>query len=206
MDLHDFRRQWQQQPTPAGCAADEAALRALLTESPTSPVTRMLRNARHEIIWTIITVGLTLAGLLFVGLPWIRPLGVLLLTSAVLMGYYYYHKLRALSRLGTTDGPLRGQVARQLRTLRRLLRLYYRLTMATLVVMGSFLLFSAYTHLPHLFRGDARTLWQQSLWLALTALVTGLLVHWLTRYHLQHQYGRHLDRLEGVLRELEETQ
>ena len=204
MELDDFRRQWQQQPAPVRPAPDEATLRALLTQPSTSPVARMLRNARQEIISTVVMMALTMAVLLSISLPWLRPLGFLLLTSSVLMGLYYYRKLRVLHRLGTAGGALRGQVQRQLQSLRSLLRLYYQLTMATLVIMGSFLLYSAYAHLPQLLRGDAGTLWRRGLWLGLTALIAGLVVHWITRYHLQSQYGRHLDQLEAALHELEE--
>ncbi|GAA4018406.1 hypothetical protein GCM10022408_35220 [Hymenobacter fastidiosus] len=203
MELDDLRRQWQQQPAPDSAAPDEAALRALLTQPSTSPVARMLRNARQEIISTVLILALTMVGLQFVHLPWMRPFGLLLLTASVLMGYYYYHKLRVLQRLGTTTTALRGHLEQQLQSLRSLLRLYYHFTMGTLVLMGSFLLYSTYIHLPQLFHGDARTLWQRGLWLGLTALISWLITGWITRWHLQRQYGRHLDRLESQLRELE---
>ncbi|SHJ08127.1 hypothetical protein SAMN02745146_2223 [Hymenobacter daecheongensis DSM 21074] len=205
MELDDFRRQWQQQPAPGGAPHNEDALRALLAQCSGTPVARMLHNARTEIIATAVSLGIGATLVLLVGIQRLQPFGLLLLGTAVLTGYDYYHKRRLLRELPAATGGLRSHIARQLQSLRGVLRLNYRFTMATLLITIGFLLTFAYTQLPQLFLGDARTLGQRGLWLVLTVLASGLITHWLIRWTLQQQYGRHLDQLETALRELEET-
>ncbi len=206
MELDDFRRQWQQQPAPAQVTPDAYALQNLLTQRAGGAVTQMLRNARTELVATVVFLGLSVAGLLALGLPGLRGFWILLLASLLLVGYDYYHKRRVLLGLGTmpATAALHDHLQRQLRRLRELMKLYYCFTMATLVVTGSFLLYSAYANVPQLFQGDAATIRQRGVWLGLTVLVSWFSTHWITRWTLQNQYGQHLDRLEAAWRELQE--
>lgn len=200
MELDDFRESWKQS-TPDGAGPGEAALQTLLAQGSTGPVARMLRNARRESVTTAFSLGLSTVGLLWAS--WLQPFWLLLLANSLVMGCYYYQKIRVLRRLGTSTGAFRSHLERQLLSLRSLLRLNYSFTMLTLLVTLSFLLYWVYTHAPQLFQGDPRTLWQRGVWLVLTVTITCILVHWITRYHLRHLYGQHLDRLEGYLHELQ---
>ncbi|TGE15529.1 DUF485 domain-containing protein [Hymenobacter elongatus] len=204
MDLDNLRQQWQQQPTPDSAAPGESALHALLERPSTSPVAQMVRNARWESITTVFCLVLSVAGVLWSSDPQIRLFWGLGVAIALLMGYYYYYKLRVLGRLSKASGALRTYVESQLHSLRSLLRLNYGFTMMTLVVTMGFLLYSAFRHVPQLFQGDSRTLWQRGVWLGLTVVATWLITHWIVRWYLHYLYGRHLDRLEALVRELGE--
>ena len=201
MEFDELRRQWQQ-PATDTALPDYEVLSVWLNQQSGSPVAQMMRNAKQEIIWTAIMLGISAAILLLVRLPLLHPLWLLLLASVAQISYDYYHKLRILRQLSHPESPLRSYLRAQLRHLRRLLRGYYRFTMATLVVMVICLFYFTYTRLPQLFQGGAQVLGPRALWLMLTLLASWFITSWITRWHLQHGYGQHLDRLEATLREL----
>ncbi|TGE23209.1 hypothetical protein [Hymenobacter metallicola] len=197
MELHDFRRQWQQQPMPDEPGVGPAALHDLLRQPGAGPVVRMQRNARAELLMLVLSLGVSVVGVLYSRVSGLRPFWLLLLATCLAMGPYYYAKLRILRQLQVGTNPLRHHVASQLGSLRGLLRLYYRITMLVLVVMIGYLLYWTYEKAPMVYQSP-----QRSLWLGLTLLVSALLTHWITKWMLQRLYGRNLDRLEAALHEL----
>jgi Flp pilus assembly protein TadB len=202
MELDDLRRAWKQ-PLPT-TVIDSAHLQQLVKSQP-GLVENMRRNAQWELALTIlVSFGLPV----FIALAKV-PIyrlyaAVMLLMSGVLL-FYYYQKLLLLQRMTRTDGNVHGHLQTLCEGLRTLLRFYYRLTLATGPVM--LLMLTGYYVGQELARPTPFR-WEFIGLLIVAMLLLGALLQvaviYGTRWYLQRLYGRHLDRLEASLRELEE--
>lgn len=198
MNIDLLSAHWQQH-TPAQPTANP---HALLTGRPRTPLAQMRKNVRVE-IGTTLVVGIVVLLVLY-GLrsTHLGRLLALLLPLYGGIGYCYYRLVRVLGSLRAATGPVSGHVARQLKQLRQLMRLYYGSTMlSTLAVLGVLSYLAIAYVLPHLPpTGRAQFL----TWVLLTAAISAGVTHWFCRYHIHNFYGQHLDRLETVLHELYE--
>ncbi len=204
MELDDLRRQWQRpQPTTDPPALNASELRQLLAQKSSSIIAKLRRNARVELAlnYGILAIATPVAALAPV--LWVRLFGGLLGLVALICIFYFHRKLRLLRSMGDPTGNLRGHLLRLIGGLRILIRFYYRLTLAmiplTLLLMGVMSVTSV-----------LKVVTPTKIWL-LVAVLTGLgfimylpVAHSTKRY-LHWLYGQHLDRLEGQLRELDET-
>ena len=206
MELDDLRRQWQQ-PTPAEAlpAMDASALAALLARGSRSPVRRMRRNVWFEIGFVTVCLLACLTMLPFTHDTLTRTLLVWLIIICLSSGIYYRRQLAVLRNLSDASGALREHVARQLSSLRGLVKLYYR---ATLFSLPWTLLLSLGFYVGKALARPAPFPWARFGLLAGTMLIAGALVQLgvvqVTRWYLQRLYGQHLDRLEASLCELDD--
>ena len=201
MELDDLRRQWQQ--APAVPQVPPAELRLLLSQQSTSLIAKMRRSVWGEIIASTV---LAFFPLLFLHNAFFQRLyiGVLVLMVGV-FGYYYTRQLSLLKQMGQADVSIRGHLQVLSAGLRQLLRFYYHLTLWTGPV--TLLLVLGYFVGKELHRA-AGPRWTQLGVVVALVLVVGIIfqfgIIYFTRWYLQRLYGRHLDRLEGQLRELDE--
>ena len=172
----------------------------------------MRRNARWEIVLMAVLAAFTIGFL-----PYIPELGLLpylLLSLALGMLYYYYRVLGVLRQMSENAGSVRSHLVQLCVGLRHLLRFNYHLTLAmvpiTMVVTLGLPLGRELAYISRQLRANEPVHWGRLLLLAGIILVAGGLVQVLvipvTRWSLQRLYGRHLDRLEGQLRELDEDE
>lgn len=207
MELDDFRRSWQQSTlAEAPPAFDAAALTKLLVRGSRSPVARMRRNAWLEIGFAGVCLLLSVTALFYIREAQGRTLIGWCSCICLLSGFYFQRKLAVLRELSDTSGALREHVARQLASLRGLVRLYFRVTMWSVPVsLGIGLVFTGSQLVQHL---TGSRLWTRLGLLGAAYLVAGGLAYftisWFTRWYLQRLYGQHLDRLERYLAELDE--
>lgn len=204
MELDDLRRQWQQ-PAPPGPALDTGQLSSWLARGSGGLVARMRRNTHWEQACTaLIMAG---AAALWANSAQLiyRFCAAVLLLLGLGMFYYYYRVLAVLGRMAAADGHVRGHLQQLSAGLRQLLRFNFCLTLS----MGPLMLLSLLAYAvgrelarPGSFR-SMRVLVVSGLALALGALLQ-LGVARLTRRYLHQLYGRHLDRLDANLRELDE--
>lgn len=204
MELDDLRRQWQQ-PAPPGPALDADQLSRWQARGSGGLVAQMRRNARWE---AVLTAALTVAA---VGvLPGLhqtlyRSFAVTIAFLGLVLLYYSYRVLAVLGRMAAADGHVRGHLQQLCAGLRQLLRFNYRLTLA--VGPATLLLIFEYAVGHELARADG---FRSGRMLAVGGglLALGVLLRvaagYGTRWYLRRLYGRHLDRLEGNLRELNE--
>ena len=206
MELDDLRRQWQQ-PAPAAPPISQAALSHLLARRSDGLVEKMRRNARLETAFVVLlAVAMPLTMRFASNFLERAQMVSLFLLALVLLGYYY-RKLKMLRQMTLPDGHVLGNLQRLCAGLRNMLRFNYRLTLA--MVPASLLLGYEYAVGKEMARpGGVRTAMLVALGAAL--LATGLLLQWAvagaTRRYLQRLYGRHLDRLEASLHELDEPE
>jgi hypothetical protein len=204
MELDDLRRQWRQAgPVTEPAALGAAELTQLLARQSGSTIARLRRNARLEMLinYTLLPVSLALAGLASVG--WVRIFGGLLALIALVCIFYFHRKLRLLRSMSDPAGDLRGHLLLLTSGLRALIRFYYRLTLAMVPVscllMGGMALSSTKAAVT------PPRIWLIGALLVMLCIVMYLPVAHTTRRYLHWLYGQHLDRLEGQLRELDET-
>lgn len=211
MELDDLRRQWQQ-PEPAALPVlTDLDLNALLKGRTIGLVEKMRRTAWLEIGYVVLmTIGMLAGWRLLRGSkipgPFLNALVIMLLVLLVIMLVYYYRLLGVLKRMLEPANSVHQHLTTLAQGMRRLLNFYYRLTLCVEpVVMLLALGYSIGNKLAHPGPMD---------WSFPTGFVAGILVAgipvqvatvYFTRWWMQRLYGQHLDRLEGQLRELEET-
>ena len=207
MELDDFRRSWKQPTaTEAPVGLDITVLTMMLARGSKSPVSKMRRNAWLEIAFVVLCLLICGAALLVVQQPYTRALLVWLIIMCLSSGFYFRKKLWVLHCLNDASGALREHMARQISSLRGLVKLYYQATMWSLPVSFIIGLFFVGGRIAEKFTGQKMLLGLTVLVVAYGAVwaLTHIAMRWFTRWYLQRLYGQHLDRLEGMLQELEE--
>jgi hypothetical protein len=202
MQLDDLRHQWRQPEPAASAALTPAQLSALLTRQRGGLVDKMRRNARFEAsIAALVTV---IAVVILPEAPEIRFL--LYATLLIMLGllYFYYRMLSVLRQMSETDNSIRGHLVQLYTGLRKLLRIYYQLSVASVPVIYV----SVYIPMVVSDLLTKHFIEKRLLLMGIAVLVVGALtqvfVMQVTHWYSQRLYGQHLDRLEGQLRELDE--
>ena len=205
MELDDLRRQWQQ-PSPADAPPlDRAALDGLLAQRSGNLIEKMQRNARLEMAYTLL-VGLAIPLLLLLKRqnPLLKAEALLLLLLLLVMLRYYYRKLKMLGQMMRADTNVRENLGRLCRGIREMLRFYYRLALWA----GPFTYLLLYGYYVGRALAGGEGFSTKLLSFGAGMFVSGglmqMVIVYLTRWFQQRFYGRHLDRLEASLRELDE--
>lgn len=204
MELDDLRRQWRQTETikaPPTLSAPE--LTRLVARQSGSVVEQLRRNARLELG---VNYGLLAASLALVALApalWLRLFSGLLALVALVCIYYFYRKLGLLRSMDNPAGDLRAHLMSITEGLRALIQFYYRFTLAMIPVASLLIALLA------IFKAFGEfTVHKLALVLGIL-VVQGLVLYWpasrATAWYLQKLYGQYLDRLEGQLRELNDS-
>jgi hypothetical protein len=204
MELDDLRRQWRQaEPGKATGALSTGELTALLARQSGGVVEQLRRNARLElrINYAVLVASAVLAAL--TSELWLRLFGGVLTLLAVVCIFYFYRKLGLLRTMDDPAGDLRAHLTRMASGLRALIRFYYRLTLVmipvTVLIMGVMAVSEARINLTSGKLGIIAAV------LVVLAAFLYLPTAHVTAKYLQRLYGQHLDRLEGQLRELDES-
>jgi hypothetical protein len=206
MELDDLRRQWQRPEPVAPPALTPTELTQLVARQSGSILEQLRRNARWELGLNYVLALAALALVVGVSQLWMRLLAGMMGLLALVCIYYFHRKLGLLHTMTDPAGHLRAHLVRITSGLRVLVRFYYRLTLWTgpytmLLMLGFYLG-------KELHRG-AGPRWQLMGIIAALAMVIGAAcqagVIYFTRWYLQRLYGQHLDRLEGQLRELDDS-
>ena len=206
MQLDDLRRTWQHSLSPAiEPPIDERALTDIISRQSDGPVDRLRRNARIEVVLNLCVILGSLALIGFSPKPIWRLLGLQLVFISLICLYYLYRKLRLLQGMTEHEGDLRGHLIRITTGIRSLVHFYYNFSLALtpVALLSGFLMGVFYREVPRSpFSSTKFALGLGGL------IVTGAAFYWVisrfTRWYLQRLYGQHLDRLESLLRELEE--
>jgi len=206
MELDDLRRQWQRPEPVAPPALTPTELTQLVARQSGSTLEQMRRNARWELGLNYVLVIAAIGMVVSISQLWMRLLAGMMGLLAVVCIYYFHRKLGLLRSMADPAGHLRAHLVRITEGLRGLIRFYYRLTLwagpwTILLLLG----FSLGKELHR----AAGPRWQLIGIIAGLALIFGAAcqvgIIYFTRWYLQRLYGQHLDRLEGQLRELDDS-
>jgi hypothetical protein len=163
----------------------------------------MRRNLRVEVVLMIVAY---IPCILFYWLAFDgRMAGVAWLFIGVLLFFYvyYYMKSRLLKKMQCVSCEVRSNLAGQLKTLRRYVRFYFWASTLMVPVM----LFFSFEIALHSFRtGQPPFNWWRGLplLLGLMILLTAF-IYYFNRWHIHKLYGRHIRKLQELLREMDEA-
>ncbi|WP_139924204.1 hypothetical protein [Hymenobacter sp. DG01] len=214
MELDDFRRRWQQQPSGPAPTPEttEQILRTMLAQRTIGPIAQLKQNVQRDMKLSIPILLLNLfnvfnimsrktltteSRLMAVGL--VAALLVVLAASV-------YRRLQLVRQMEDSNADLYNQLKTTSQKLRQVLRTSWVMGIgALLVVCGMFLYKTHAELLAYLSPGAEH--WGRNVTvfvlgcLGVALVITALFI--VGKAKQQRRYGQHLDRLEEALRELE---
>ena len=208
MELDDLRRNWQQAAgSDTTAPLDSEAVARLLKQSSRSSVAEMLRNAWQELVFTVLLLAIAIFG-------WLQAekletqlmMGWWILLGVVSIGSYHRHLITGLKGMKDAGATVHDQLTQQLQQLREVLRQSYLSSMWSIpislgVPMGFTLVKLAQEMTVN--KKMVLIFWLTVVFYGVVGYVAFLGMRWFAKHYLQRLYGQHLDRLEGLLRELE---
>lgn len=202
MEIEDLKDIWRQQS--AGFRRkDEGEIAGMLKGRSTSIIARLKRNIWFELIFTFLGgLGLLVYALTLPGgsLKW-TSISIIVLFGVYSL--YYIQKLRLLITFEAANDDVKTNLQRLIQNLRSYLKFYKR--SYAILYPAYFFLFLMFTAIEYgataFFQRMARP--EILITLLLGAGVFFIFSSWLTTWYLKKLYGNHLEKLEGLLKELE---
>jgi len=173
-----------------------------------NPIGRMRRNAWWELGFTLVLLVASMVGLLYVKSIETRAMLVwLILISLVSLVSYHRHMLKGIQGLSEVGATIHAHIAQRVVDIRQIMEASYRSSIWVLfITFGIVLAFALYKALTQY---SGRLLLVQLVGVGLGCMIAVLISYFTRRFArqvLQDLYGRHLDRLEAALRELNYTE
>ena len=205
MELEDLKYIWKKN-NEGFRPKDEAELATMLKGNSASIIARLKRNVWFELIFTF------LGGLALLLYALTLPSGSLKWTSVsipILFGiysFYYVKKLLLLNRFNSGNDHIKATLERLILNLKGYLKFYKR---------SYSILYPVYFLLALLFGGIEHGATEFFQKLSKPSVIATLLFGaglffvcsaWLTTWYLKKLYGNHLEKLEGLLRDLETSE
>jgi len=173
-------------------------------KSDQNPISRMRRNAWWELGFTLIVLVASSVGLLYVKSVETRTMLVwLILISLVSLVSYHRHMLSSIRGLSEVGATIHAHIAQRVTDVRQLMEASYRSSVWVLcITFGIVLTFALYKALT---KYSGRLMLVQLVGVGLVCVIAVVISYFTRRFArqvLHDLYGRHLDHLEAVLREL----
>jgi len=197
MELETLKTLWQEQETPPA-EPDRESLLALLQKQSGGPIARMRRNIRKEVILMVICYGFCILFYLFAFSGSMSDVAWVFVGLFAFFYVYYYRKNQLLKKMQCVSCEVRSNLAGQLKTLQKYLRFYF--WSSTFIVPVS--LFLAFEIALHSQPGPVSM--RKIVLLFAFALVLTIAVYFLNRWYIHKLYGRHVRKLQELLREMDE--
>ena len=207
MELDDMKNIWKDKPIEAAGADKISAMTGKLSQSP---VAKMKRNLRMELLIVIFCFG-SVAGYYFIAFKSQYILiGWAYVFLLVLFCYYFFRKNKLLNEMQCSSCQVKSNLELQLRTLERYVRFYLISGTAVIPILFIFLGIVLYYKKPSLNRetlfypSATNPVWKFLLaWFILLTIST--LVTWmLNRGYVNKLYGRHINKLKQLLAQINE--
>lgn len=207
MELDQLKELWQQDIPGKGHDLDK--LKSLLDKKSSSPVAKMKRNLNIE-LWVILLSYGSMSLFYFIAFEGrMREISWFMLFIGGLFILYYLRKQKLLREMECLACQVKSNLEKQIQSLEKYIRFY--LIAGTALVPLSVLFFSwlfrmKLRQIPDqsiFYTSPANPWWKAALaWILLTAGLTFLLFH-LNKWYVRKLYGRHVEKLKSVLREME---
>lgn len=201
MELDNLKTIWKEQETPVP-ETDPARLAYLLQTRTRRPIDRMRRNLRIEAVLMIIAYVPTILAYKDMFGGRLSMISLFLLLVFVFYWIYYYLKSQLLRNMQCVVCEVRSNLARQVGTLRKYVRFY--LWSGVLVTLIAIIV--AWETLRYSMKLKALPLhwWfdPASLLVLMAPFAVGL--YYLNKWYIDKLYGRHIEKLQELLREMDE--
>jgi hypothetical protein len=204
MELNELKDIWKKTDASFQPKA-EAELASMLKGNSKSIIAKLKRSVWFELIFTLISGIILLIYALTLPIGALKWISVSILAVFVAYTFYYIKKLMLLNQFGGGDDNLKASLERLIENLANYLRFYKR---------SYTLLYPVYFLLALLFVGIERgidefvSILTKPKTIASLFVVAGIFFvcsTWLVSWYLKKLYGRHLEKLQGLLNDLNST-
>jgi len=208
MELESLKYIWHSLEAPPVSEQDRRAILATLGRRSQAPVARMRRNLIGEGI--LLLAAYTPAFFCFLlGFDGrLTVLSWLFVGMAAIFFAYYYRKYQLLNEMQCPTWPIKSNLARQVDTLKKYTRFYLFAGTAMVPLMYFLSYVIIRSKLPNatsaLYQRLHPTPWWASpfFWLILLIPMT-FCIYFVNAWYINRQYGRHIKKLQELLRELD---
>jgi amino acid transporter len=208
MELESLKYLWHTQGGVGAGEPDSPAVLAMLQKKSRGPVARMRKNLLGEIILVLVTY---IPAVLFYLIDFggrLSGISWLLLFLMVFLAGYYYRKNKLLKEMQCATCRIKPNLELQVRVLRKYIRFYLLAgtVMVPVTAILSYLIIHWKLNPPpgaDLYYRMSHPLWWKNpvYWLALLAPFT-IGIYYLNAWYVNKLYGRHIRKLEELLREM----
>jgi hypothetical protein len=201
MELDSLKTIWKEQETLVP-AANPGHLAWLLQLKSRGPISRMRHNLRVEALLMVITYIPTI----IFYLEWfdgrLSLISLFLFVVLCFYGVYFYRKDRLLITMQCVTCEVRSNLAGQVKALRRYVRFY--LWSGVLVILTAMVVSYSVLRYAMQLKGIAVHWWFHPVFLLGLLLPLSFGLYQLKKWYVNKLYGRHVTKLEMMLREMDE--
>ncbi|UOQ55197.1 hypothetical protein [Hymenobacter cellulosivorans] len=179
----------------------------MLANQPASPVSEMLRNAQRDQRLLLLVVILNIGNITNLSRHHLEGRSMVLVDVAVALmiligSWYAYRQRKLIKQLQLGTGTTYGHIRESIRQIRGLMRTKFYTAIAFLVTVILAIAYGKHVAILEALRTDPHSWGVLALGVGAAVVVIGLLLY-VSKRRQQRRYGRHLDRLEASLRELD---
>lgn len=207
MELDSLKSVWQQEKSAPVIARQNADAEILKITGRKSqrPVARMLRNMGRELLAVLIIYNLTIVYYIFENGSRYWQIVLMLILLEVFFVVYYYRTSKLLKAMQCIQCEVRSSLRGQVRTLEKYIRFYFIAgTVATPVAY----FLTGLIVLHNSSKGVSLSHYSTGFYAGFIAIgmVITFLVYLLNKWYVHKLYGRHLEKLQRLLKEIEEAE
>jgi hypothetical protein len=212
MELDQMKDLWKNQSLNVQHLLSNEEVMTMINHSSNSPVAKMKRNLRKELIFVVVSFSMA-AFIFLIGFD-----GKMIAFSAVyvflMLVYflYFFFKNRLLSSMQCVVCEVKSNLSMQVSSLEKYIK--YNLIISTLIVpvifmLGAFILYLDYhadSFKAIIFYSVAYPVWVTTVvWVGISIVLT-VPSYFLNRKYLHWLYGKHISRIRKILSEMDEDQ
>ena len=207
MELDDMKNIWKNKTIEA---ADADKISALIGKQSQSPIAKMKRNLRRELLILISSLGIVAAYYFIAFKSEYSIIGWVYTLLLSLFCYYFFRKNKLLNEMQCSSCRVKSNLELQLRMLERYVRFYLISGTAIVPILFIFLGIVLYYKKPTLinqtilYPSATNPVWKFLLaWFILLSVSTTIM--WvLNRGYVNKLYGRHISKLKQLLAQINE--
>lgn len=199
MELDNLKQAWKDQATAPADKGEEQIL-SMLRKKSQSPIARIKRNLRWELIAVVVLYVSTIVYYISANHGRYWELAILLFIVGAVFILYYYQKNKLLNQMECVVCEVRSNLQRQVNTLEKYIRFYFLAgVIITPICYFITAIIVAYKSNFTLSNNTGFLVWLIGVGIVLTF---GL--YFLNRWYVNRLYGRHVKKLRKLLEETEE--
>ncbi len=207
MELDDMKNIWKDNSIEA---ASVDKISTMIGRQSQSPIAKMKRNLRMELLILIFSLGIVAAYYFIAFKSEYSIIGWVYALLLVLFCYYFFRKNKLLNEMQCSSCRVKSNLELQLRMLERYVRFYLVSGTAILPILFIFLGIVLYYKKPILinetilYPSATNPVWEFLLaWFILLSVST--MIMWvLNRGYVNKLYGRHINKLKQLLTQINE--
>ena len=207
MELDDMKNIWNDKSTGAG-SVDKIS--AMVGKQSQSPIAKMKRNLRMELLILIFSLGIVAAYYFIAFKSEYSIIGWVYTLLLILFCYYFFRKNKLLNEMQCSSCRVKSNLELQLRMLERYVRFYLisgtAITPILFIFLGTVLYYKkpALINETVLYPSATNPAWKFLLaWFILLSVSTTIM--WvLNRGYVNKLYGRHINKLKQLLAQINE--